>query len=135
MAMTASTGVAQGAGSPPPAGQTERSPSWTTELRAPYQPGKSLINLSVGEPQHAVPDFVGPVLTRHIADFGRYPINKGIEPFRKAAAKWLSTQFHLPRPVDPESEILVLNGSREGFSSEQSPPPVTSALAKANPRF
>jgi N-succinyldiaminopimelate aminotransferase len=115
MAMIASTGVAQGAGSSP-AGQTERSPFLrTTELLAPYQPGKPLINLSVGEPQHAVPDFVGPVLTRHIADFGRYPINKGIEPFRKAAAKWLSTRFHLPRPVDPESEILVLNGSREGL--------------------
>src|SRR3954464_7456485 len=115
MAMTASSGVAQGAGSPP-AGQAERSPFLrTTELLAPYQPAKPLINLSVGEPQHAVPDFVGPVLARHIADFGRYPANKGIEPFRKAAANWLSTRFDLPRPVDPESEILVLNGSREGL--------------------
>jgi aspartate/methionine/tyrosine aminotransferase len=55
------------------------------------------------------------VLSRHIAEFGRYPLARGIEPFRRAAANWLSTRFQLPRPVDPESEILVLNGSREGL--------------------
>ncbi len=56
MAMTASSGVAQGAGSVPAAGQAERSPFVrTTELLAPYQPGKPLITLSLGEPQHPVP--------------------------------------------------------------------------------
>src|SRR4029079_7286477 len=87
----------------------------TTGLRAPHQPPKPLITLSLGEPQHPVPDFVGPVLAKHIGDFGRYPLAKGIEPFRQAAANWLSTRFQLPRPVDPESEILVLSGSREGL--------------------
>ena len=112
MAMTASSRAPQGAGSP----QSERSPfARLTELLAPYQPGKPLITLSLGEPQHPVPDFVGPVLAKHIADFGRYPIAKGIEPFRRAAANWLSSRFDLPRPIDPETEILVLNGSREGL--------------------
>ena len=116
MAMTASSGVAQSAGNATPAGQAERSPFVrATELLAPYQPAKPLITLSLGEPQHPVPDFVGPVLAKHIADFGRYPLAKGIEPFRRAAANWLSTRFDLPRPIDPESEILVLNGSREGL--------------------
>ncbi|MFL6792906.1 MAG: aminotransferase class I/II-fold pyridoxal phosphate-dependent enzyme [Bradyrhizobium sp.] len=116
MAMTAPSGVAQGAGSRPPAGQAERSPfARTAELLAPYQPGKPLITLSLGEPQHPVPAFVGPVLAEHTAEFGRYPLAKGIEPFRRAAANWLSTRFRLPRPIDPESEILVLNGSREGL--------------------
>ncbi len=96
--------------------ESERSPFLrVTELLAPYQPAKPLITLSLGEPQHPVPDFVGPVLARHIAEFGRYPIAKGIEPFRKAAAGWLSRRFDLPRPVDPESELLVLSGSREGL--------------------
>jgi len=112
MAMTASSRAPQGAGSP----ESERSPfARLTELLAPYQPGKPLITLSLGEPQHPVPDFVGPVLAKHIGDFGRYPIAKGIEPFRRAAANWLSGRFNLPRPIDPESEILVLNGSREGL--------------------
>src|SRR5690348_8434790 len=100
------------------AGQTdsERSPfARLTELLAPYTPGKPLIALSVGEPQHPVPAFVGPVLARHIAEFGRYPMARGIEPFRKAAAAWLSARFKLPRAIDPETEILVLNGSREGL--------------------
>jgi aspartate/methionine/tyrosine aminotransferase len=74
-----------------------------------------LITLSLGGPQHPVPDFVGPVLAKHIAEFGRYPLAKGIEPFRKAVAAWLSHRFSLPRPVDPDSEVLVLNGSREGL--------------------
>ena len=114
--MTASSGVAQGAGSVVSAGEAERSPfARTTELLAPYQPGKPLITLSLGEPQHPVPDFVGPVLAKHIAEFGRYPLARGIEPFRVAAANWLSTRFQLPRPLDPDSEILVLNGSREGL--------------------
>ena len=82
---------------------------------APYKPGKPLIALSLGEPQHPVPDFVGPVLAQHIVDFGRYPLARGIEPFRRAVAGWLSGRFQLPRPVDPESEVLVLNGSREGL--------------------
>jgi len=103
---------------PESAGQTdsERSPfARLTELLAPYKPGKPLIALSVGEPQHPVPAFVGPVLAQHIAEFGRYPIARGIEPFRTAAAAWLATRFKMPRPVDPDSEILVLNGSREGL--------------------
>src|SRR5690242_3568645 len=104
--------------SPMPLGnsESERSPFLRlTELLAPYQSAKPLITLSLGEPQHPVPSFVGPVLAKHVAEFGRYPIAKGIEPFRRSAANWLSTRFHLPRAIDPESEILVLNGSREGL--------------------
>src|SRR6201998_2052773 len=112
MAMTASSRAPLGVGLK----ESERSPfARTTELLAPYTPAKPLIVLSLGEPQHPVPGFVGPVLAQHIADFGRYPLAKGIEPFRRTAAAWLSTRFRLPRAVDPESEILVLNGSREGL--------------------
>jgi N-succinyldiaminopimelate aminotransferase len=112
MAMTASSRAPESAGHQ----ESERSPfARTTELLAPYTPAKPLITLSLGEPQHPVPGFVGPVLSRYIADFGRYPMARGIEPFRRAAANWLSSRFDLPRGVDPESEILVLNGSREGL--------------------
>src|SRR6266566_592301 len=112
MAMTAPSRAPQGAGSQ----ESERSPfARLTELLASYQPAKPLITLSLGEPQHPVPGFVGPVLARHTAEFGRYPMARGIEPFRHAAAHWLSTRFDLPRAIDPETEILVLNGSREGL--------------------
>src|SRR3981189_3873895 len=101
--MTPPARAPQGAGSP----ENERSPfARLTELLAPYQPAKPLIMLSLGEPQHPVPAFVGPVLAKHIADFGRYPIAKGIEPFRRAAANWLSSRFRLPRAIDPETHVL-----------------------------
>src|SRR6201999_301427 len=112
MATSATSRALQGGGNQ----EGERSPFLrVTELLAPYRPAKPLITLSLGEPQHPVPAFVAPVLAEHIADFGRYPIAKGIEPFRRAAASWLSRRFNLPRPVDPETEILVLSGSREGL--------------------
>ncbi len=111
MAMTASS---RPASQIPSAG--ERSPfARVTELLAPYQPGKPLINLSLGEPQHPIPAFVGEVLSKHLAAFGRYPMSKGIAPYREATARWLSGRYKLPRALDPETEILVLNGSREGL--------------------
>jgi aspartate/methionine/tyrosine aminotransferase len=86
-----------------------------TELIAGIEPGKPPINLSVGEPQHAVPAFVGPTLAAHVAEFGRYPANKGIEPFRRAVVGWLGRRYKLARPIDAESEVLVLSGTREGL--------------------
>jgi aspartate/methionine/tyrosine aminotransferase len=86
-----------------------------TALIAGIEPGKPVINLSVGEPQHPIPNFVGPALDAHLADFGRYPANKGIEPFRRAVADWLGRRYKLARAVDPENEVLVLNGTREGL--------------------
>jgi len=119
MAMTASprpTGPGAPDGSLAGAPASERSPfARLTELLAPHASGQPLINLSLGEPQHPVPDFVGPVIARHIADFGRYPIAKGTEPFRRAAASWAARRFALPRAIDPDTEVLVLNGSREGL--------------------
>jgi len=85
------------------------------ELLAGIAPGKPAINLSVGEPQHPIPPFVGPVIAAHLADFGRYPAGKGTERFRRAAADWLGRRYHLARPVDPEAEIVVLSGTREGL--------------------
>src|SRR3954463_8394695 len=74
------------------------------ELLGDSPPGKSAISLAVGEPQHAVPSFVGPVIAEHIAEFGRYPMNKGLDAFCEAAAAWLGRRFDLPRPIDPVTE-------------------------------
>ena len=101
--------------SPAPAASSRSPFVRLTELIAGIEPGKPAINLSVGEPQHPIPSFVGPTLNAHLADFGRYPANKGIEPFRMAVAEWLGRRYALPRAVDPENEVLVLNGTREGL--------------------
>ena len=62
-----------------------------------------------------MPSFVGPVLAACLDEFGKYPMNKGLDEFCAAAAGWLGRRFSLPRPVDPATEVLVLNGSREGL--------------------
>jgi aspartate/methionine/tyrosine aminotransferase len=85
------------------------------ELLGDVRPGQPAISLAVGEPQHGVPCFLAPVLAAHIAEFGRYPMNKGLDEMCQAAAGWLGRRFSLPRPIDPASEVLVLNGSREGL--------------------
>jgi N-succinyldiaminopimelate aminotransferase len=84
-------------------------------LLADIAPGKAAINLALGEPQHPIPPFVGSVIAAHLAQFGRYPPGKGTERFRRAAALWLGRRFALPRALDPETEVVVLNGTREGL--------------------
>src|ERR1700730_10379409 len=84
------------------------------EMLAEIKPGKPAINLSVGEPQHPIPSFVGPVIAAHLNDFGRYPAGKGTDSFRRAAAGWLGRRYGLKRPLDAENEIIVLSGTREG---------------------
>jgi aspartate/methionine/tyrosine aminotransferase len=95
---------------------TSRSPFVRlTDLIADLKPGKPPINLSVGEPQHPIPKFVGGVIAEHLADFGRYPANKGSERYRRAMAAWLTKRYALKRAIDPDSEVLVLSGTREGL--------------------
>ena len=85
------------------------------DLLAPHTPGRAPINLTVGEPRHGVPGFVGPVLAREIEGFGKYPPIKGTEAFRKAVGAWLDRRYGLEGSVDVEHGILPLNGSREGL--------------------
>ncbi len=86
-----------------------------TELIADIKPDKPVIDLGVGEPKHGVPDFVAPVIAAHINEFGRYPKNEGTPQFRQAVAEWAARRYKLRRAPDPDCEVLVLNGSREGL--------------------
>ena len=85
------------------------------ELLGDIAPGKPAISLAVGEPQHPIPAFVGPVIAANLDEFGRYPMNRGLDAFAQAVGKWLDRRYALERPVDPASEVLVLNGTREGL--------------------
>src|ERR1700746_353401 len=85
------------------------------ELLGDTSPGQSPISLAVGEPQHPIPPFVGSVIAAHVAEFGRYPMNRGLEEFAAAVGQWLDRRYKLPRRVDPASEVLVLSGTRRGL--------------------
>ncbi|MEM9430676.1 MAG: aminotransferase class I/II-fold pyridoxal phosphate-dependent enzyme [Pseudomonadota bacterium] len=76
-------------------------------------PGGPEIAMSIGEPQHAVPPIVSEVIAAEGAAFNRYPPNEGLLSLRSAIAGWLSRRYGGDR--DPETEILPLNGTREGL--------------------
>jgi N-succinyldiaminopimelate aminotransferase len=78
-------------------------------------PGAPPIPMHIGEPQHAVPPFVGEILTKHIADFGRYPPIIGPESLRKAIAAWLTRRYALTGGIDADRNVLPLVGTREGL--------------------
>jgi len=85
-------------------------------LLDPHTPGMPVISLAVGDPNGQVPPFVTEALTRHAKDFGQYPPINGTADWRQAAAGWLTARFKLvPGSIDPEKNVLPLNGTREGL--------------------
>ncbi|MTH97163.1 aminotransferase class I/II-fold pyridoxal phosphate-dependent enzyme [Roseibium sp. RKSG952] len=80
------------------------------------KPGLPPIALTIGEPQHPIPDFTSEVLNASMADFRRYPPINGTEDFRNAVANWLDKRYGLNGMIDRERGVLPLNGSREGLS-------------------
>ncbi|WP_281826517.1 aminotransferase class I/II-fold pyridoxal phosphate-dependent enzyme [Jannaschia rubra] len=75
--------------------------------------GNPPIQMTIGDPRHAPPDFVGPVIAEHAAGFMSYPPNDGTPELLSACAGWLKRRYD--HDADPEREILVLNGTREGL--------------------
>ena len=79
-----------------------------------HAPGGEAVPMSIGEPQHAFPDFIHEIISRHGSEFNRYPPNEGTPGLRKAISDWLATRYGIKAP-DPETRILPLNGTREGL--------------------
>src|SRR3954470_8209442 len=74
------------------------------------------IALTVGEPQDIPPPLIAEAIGRHARDFGRYPPIAGTPSFRAAAGSWLCRRFNIPtNAINPDKEIIPLNGSREGL--------------------
>jgi N-succinyldiaminopimelate aminotransferase len=76
-------------------------------------PGQTPISLAVGDPRGEVPDFVTEALADHAGEFGRYPPIEGTAEWRQAASGWLNRRFGAV--LDPETQVLPLNGTREGL--------------------
>jgi len=79
-------------------------------------PGGPEIAMSLGEPQHPVPEFVGPIMLERSAALSKYPPNDGLPELREAISNWLARRYRVGEDHrDPETGICALNGTREGL--------------------
>ncbi len=77
-----------------------------------HAPGGEPIVMTIGEPQHAFPDWVGAVLAKHIEEFGKYPPNEGTPALLDAICGWVKRRYGIE--IQPEN-LIALNGTREGL--------------------
>jgi aspartate/methionine/tyrosine aminotransferase len=75
-------------------------------------PGGAPIAMTIGEPRHPMPDFVGPILAAQLAGFGVYPPNDGTPGLLDAISAWVGRRYGVTLTED---RIMVLNGTREGL--------------------
>lgn len=76
-------------------------------------PGSDPISMSIGEPTHAFPSWVGEVLAQSVSEFGKYPPNEGSPELLNSIAGWLSRRHGIEVQLD--RQIMALNGTREGL--------------------
>lgn len=77
-----------------------------------HAPGGPPIAMTIGEPRHAMPDFVGPILAANLDGFGVYPPNEGAPDLLSAISDWIARRHGVAMPP---SQIMTLNGTREGL--------------------
>lgn len=72
------------------------------------------IKLSIGEPQHATPDFIKQALIDGLSGLASYPTTLGMPALRRAIADWMERRYALSA-IDPETQVIPVNGSREAL--------------------
>jgi len=77
-----------------------------------HAPGGELIAMTIGEPRHAMPAFVGETLAAHLHEFAVYPPNDGSPELLAAISAWIGRRYRADVPAD---RIMALNGTREGL--------------------
>ncbi len=77
-----------------------------------HAPGGEPIAMTIGEPRHAMPDFVGPILAANLSGFAVYPPNDGTPELLTAITGWIKRRYSAQLTED---QIMVLNGTREGL--------------------
>ncbi len=79
----------------------------------PLPAGYSPISLGMGEPRHATPAFIKSALIAGLDGLANYPATAGEARLRQAFADWLNRRYALA--VDPATQVLPVNGSREAL--------------------
>lgn len=73
-----------------------------------------LIRLSIGEPQHDTPKVILDALSNNLTDIAYYPTTQGSPELRSTIKNWIETRFGMSE-IDPDCEILPVNGTREAL--------------------
>lgn len=76
-------------------------------------PAVKPISLGIGEPRHATPALVKEALTGSLAGLAVYPATAGEPKMREACAGWVQRRYGVS--LDPATEVLPVNGSREAL--------------------
>ena len=76
----------------------------------------SRIDLHIGEPKHATPDFIRQAIADNLDKVASYPATLGVESLRHRIAAWLTQRYRLPA-INPETQVIPVNGSREALFS------------------
>ena len=71
------------------------------------------ISLGIGEPRHATPRFIQEALADGLAGLASYPSTAGEPRLREACAAWMQRRYGVA--VDPATQVLPINGSREAL--------------------
>ncbi|AUH33468.1 aminotransferase class I/II-fold pyridoxal phosphate-dependent enzyme [Paracoccus tegillarcae] len=82
------------------------------KLLSGVQPGGEPMVMTIGEPRHAMPDFVASVMAENIGEFAKYPTNEGTVGLLEAIGGWIARRYGVE--VTPD-QIMALNGTREGL--------------------
>ena len=72
------------------------------------------ITLQIGEPKHPTPALVKEALAGALDGLASYPLTAGTPALRQAIAAWLSRRYGIA-PLDPEKQVLPVNGTREAL--------------------
>jgi N-succinyldiaminopimelate aminotransferase len=77
-----------------------------------HAPGGDPIAMTIGEPRHDMPDFVGRILAESLSGFAVYPPNDGTPQLLTNISGWIARRYGV---TVPEDRLMVLNGTREGL--------------------
>ena len=76
-------------------------------------PAHKPISLGIGEPRHPTPALIEAAVVAALPGLSNYPATAGEPALREAVAGWLQRRYSVS--IDPHTQVLPVNGSREAL--------------------
>lgn len=78
-----------------------------------HAPGGDVLHMTIGEPRHEFPSWIVDIISENSDGFGKYPVNEGTPGLLRAICDWVQRRYGVT--LDPERNVMALNGTREGL--------------------